>query len=58
MRTLDVWLYGRRAGRLEQADGALRFSYADDYLAGGGPPLSRSLPLTGERAGWLERELG
>ena len=40
------------------ADGALRFAYADDYLAGGGPPLSRSLPLTGERAGWLERELG
>ena len=42
MRALDVWLYGRRAGRLEQDGGQLRFGYADDYRADGGPPLSCS----------------
>jgi serine/threonine-protein kinase HipA len=47
MRALDVWLHDRRAGRLEQSDGALRFAYDDDYLAAGGPPLSQSLPLGG-----------
>ena len=47
MRALDVWLYGRRAGRLEQDGGQLRFGYADDYRADGGPPLSCSLPTAG-----------
>ena len=45
MRALDVWLYGRRAGRLEQVDGRMRFTYAADYVAAGGAPLSCSLPL-------------
>ena len=53
MRALDVWLYGRRAGRLEQDGGQLRFGYADDYRADGGPPLSCSLPTAG---GPYERE--
>jgi serine/threonine-protein kinase HipA len=45
VRALDVWLYGRRAGRLEQVDGRMRFAYAADYVAAGGAPLSCSLPL-------------
>ncbi|MDP9134024.1 MAG: HipA N-terminal domain-containing protein [Actinomycetota bacterium] len=45
MDALDVWLYGRRAGRLEQVDGRMRFAYAADYVAAGGAPLSCSLPL-------------
>ncbi len=45
MRALDVWLYGRHAGRLEQVDGQMRFAYTADYVASGGPPLSCSLPL-------------
>jgi serine/threonine-protein kinase HipA len=45
VEALDVWLYGRRAGRLEQVDGRMRFAYADDYVAAGGAPLSCSLPL-------------
>lgn len=53
MRALDVWLYGRRAGRLEQDGGQLRFAYADDYRADGGQPLSCSLPIAG---GPFERE--
>lgn len=44
MDALDVWLYGRRAGRLEQVDGRMRFAYAADYVAAGGAPLSCSLP--------------
>lgn len=46
MRALDVWLYGRRAGRLTQVDGDVRFAYAHDYLAApAAAPLSCSLPL-------------
>lgn len=45
MRALDVWLYGRRAGRLEQDDDRMRFAYAADYVSAGAPPLSCSLPL-------------
>jgi serine/threonine-protein kinase HipA len=45
VRALDVWLYGRRAGRLEQVDGQMRFAYDADYVAAGGAPLSCSLPL-------------
>ena len=51
VRALDVWLDGRRAGRLEQVDGRMRFAYADDYRASDGPVLSWSLPLS-------EREYG
>jgi HipA-like protein len=53
MRALDVWLYGRRAGRLEQVDGRMRFAYAAGYVAAGGAPLSCSLPVAG---GEHERE--
>jgi serine/threonine-protein kinase HipA len=45
VRALDVWLYGRRAGGLEQVDGRMRFAYAADYVAAGGAPLSCSLPV-------------
>lgn len=45
MRALDVWMYGRRAGRLEQADDQIRFAYSADYVAAGGPPLSHALPV-------------
>ena len=48
MRALDVWLYGRRAGRLEQIDGEVRFDYDDGYVAAGGPALSCSMPLDGD----------
>lgn len=51
MRALDVWLYGHRAGRLEQVDGSMRFAYAADYVDAAGPGLSWSLPLS-------EREYG
>lgn len=45
---LDVWLYRRRAGRLEHVGRALRFTYGSDYVHDGGPPLSRSLPVREE----------
>jgi serine/threonine-protein kinase HipA len=48
MPVLDVWLYGRRAGRLAQSGGKLRFAYDPDYAQGEQPPLSRSLPLRAE----------
>lgn len=48
MTTLDVWLYGHRAGTLERLGDALRFAYADSYVAANGPPLSRSLPVSGD----------
>lgn len=51
MRALDVWLYGRRAGRLEQVDGDMRFAYAGDYRSGAGPALSWSLPLSDREYG-------
>ncbi len=51
MRALDVWLCGRRAGRLEQVDGRMRFAYSADYRAGEGPVLSWSLPLSDREYG-------
>lgn len=45
MRALDVWLYGDRAGRLEQREGRMRFAYDPAYVDAGGPTLSCSLPL-------------
>jgi serine/threonine-protein kinase HipA len=47
VNALDVWLYGRPAGRLEQIDGRMRFVYRADYVAAGGAPLSCSLPVDG-----------
>jgi serine/threonine-protein kinase HipA len=51
VRALDVWLSGRRAGRLEQVAGSMRFAYDGEYVAAGAPVLSWSLPLA-------EREYG
>jgi serine/threonine-protein kinase HipA len=51
MPALDVWLYGRRAGRLELSAGKLRFGYDSAYVSGGYPALSRSLPLRTEPFG-------
>lgn len=45
MDALDVWLHGRRAGRLEYRRGRLSFTYGPDYL---GAPLSHALPLRSE----------
>ena len=46
-RTLDVWFYTNKAGRLIQDDsGRLSFAYDSDYLKSQQPwPLSVSLPL-------------
>jgi serine/threonine-protein kinase HipA len=51
MAGLDVWLYGRHAGRLERSAGELRFGYDPDYVRAGHPALSRSLPLRTEPFG-------
>ena len=50
MKRLDVYLGGVRVGVLEEAGaGALRFTYAPEWLArSGGVPLSRMLPLRPE----------
>lgn len=48
-RTLDVYCFGRRAGTLTDAPGALEFAYAPEWQAKG-PPLSQSLPLDGSFA--------
>lgn len=48
-RVLDVWLLGRYAGQLTQADGRLGFRYAPEWLqAADAVPLSHSLPLQSE----------
>lgn len=43
--TLDVWCFGRRAGALDRNDDGLNFSYTEEWLGDGCPPLSQSLPL-------------
>ncbi|MGB8352606.1 MAG: type II toxin-antitoxin system HipA family toxin [Chthoniobacteraceae bacterium] len=51
-RTLDVWFYGNKAGRLVQDDsGRLSFAYDADYLKSRAWPLSVSLPLREEEFG-------
>ena len=46
MESLDVYLNGVRAGRLDDDNGMLSFAYCDSFLANGGrEPLSHSLPL-------------
>lgn len=42
----DVWKAGRRAARLQRADGGTVFTYLDDYLADPGPAVATTLPLT------------
>jgi HipA-like protein len=45
-RSLDVWLLGEPAGRLDQTAGRLAFTYDPGWLAGPHVvPLSASLPL-------------
>lgn len=48
MRTLDVWCFGRRAGQLSDDPAGVSFSYDLSWIADKHPPLSRSLPLTGD----------
>ncbi len=48
---LTVWCFNRRAGLLAQTDGGMEFAYAPDWVMGGMPPLSQSLPLDGGFAG-------
>jgi len=48
-RQLEVWLFGTHIGTLEQIDGRLSFSYAQDWLTtANATPLSQSLPLQAE----------
>lgn len=47
VRELDVWCFGRVAGRLTDDGAALRFAYDETWVADGQPPLSQSLPLNG-----------
>ena len=46
MESLDVYLNGVKAGRLDDENGMLSFAYSEAFLADGGrEPLSHSLPL-------------
>jgi serine/threonine-protein kinase HipA len=47
-RSLDVLCFGQLAGRLVDAPGGMEFRYADRWLESQRPPLSQSLPLSGE----------
>jgi serine/threonine-protein kinase HipA len=56
MDALEVWLYDRRAGRLERSRGELSFTYAREYAADAGPPLSSAMPVREEPYGHTEAE--
>lgn len=47
-RVADIYKAGVLAARLERHDGGTRFTYLPAYLAGGGPAVATSLPLTAE----------
>ncbi|UZX05032.1 type II toxin-antitoxin system HipA family toxin [Arthrobacter sp. CDRTa11] len=47
-RVADICKAGVLAARLERHDGGTRFSYLPAYLAGGGPAVATSLPLTAQ----------
>ncbi|AOT04818.1 type II toxin-antitoxin system HipA family toxin [Arthrobacter sp. U41] len=48
VRDADVYKGGILAGHLSRTGyGGIRFSYAPEYLAGGGPAVALSLPLSG-----------
>jgi serine/threonine-protein kinase HipA len=47
-RTLEVWCFGQLAGRLTDNGETLAFSYDEEWLGAGYPPLSQSLPLGGD----------
>ena len=48
METLNVYLNGKKAGCLRDANGRMDFVYLPEYLAGNNEPLSHSLPLRSE----------
>jgi serine/threonine-protein kinase HipA len=50
LRTLEVWCFGHLAGRLVDDGEALALNYDQEWLTAGYPPLSQSLPLSGEFA--------
>jgi serine/threonine-protein kinase HipA len=47
-RTLDVWCFDERAGVLTDAPDGLTFEYDRGWVARQMPPLSQSLPLSGD----------
>ncbi len=46
--TADVYKAGVLAARLIRRRDGVEFSYTDDYLGGGGPPVATTLPLSPE----------
>ncbi|MGI8731404.1 MAG: type II toxin-antitoxin system HipA family toxin [Solirubrobacteraceae bacterium] len=50
-RRLDVWCFDEHAGTLVDAQEGLAFSYAETWTSAARPPLSQSLPLSGEFGG-------
>ena len=57
MEALNVYLNGRKAGRLVDDNGEMSFSYLGEYLESKGrEPLSYSVPLRGEAFGHAEIE--
>ncbi len=47
-RALEAWCFGRRAGDLRDEPEGLTFTYDPAWVADGHPPLSQSLPLSGD----------
>jgi serine/threonine-protein kinase HipA len=47
-RTLEVWCFGRLAGRLVDDGETLAFDYDPEWVDDGYPPLSQSLPIDGD----------
>lgn len=47
-RTLTVACFGRVAGMLTDTSPAMTFTYSDEWIGRAEPPLSQSLPLSGE----------
>ena len=57
MEALNVYLNGRKAGRLVDNNGEMSFSYLGDYLESNEcEPLSYSVPLRGDAFGHAEIE--
>lgn len=57
MESLDVYLNGVKAGRLNDDNGSMSFFYSEAFLAAGGrEPLSHSLPLKSEPFSHAEME--
>lgn len=46
-RLLGVWCFDELAGTLADGPSAMAFTYAEDWIRHGRPPLSQSLPLDG-----------